>query len=75
MKKPKPTHGGARKGAGRKPKGRASRVNLTVSLPPSVKWLIQVLAENEGVSASEIVRRRFAGNKRGPASAPQNSGS
>jgi hypothetical protein len=69
------THGGARKGAGRKPKGRASRVNLTVSLPPSVKWLIQVLAENEGVSASEIVRRKFAGNKRSPASAPQNSGS
>jgi hypothetical protein len=55
---PKPTHGGARKGAGR-PQGR-SGVNLTVTLPPETKARIQTLAEKAGVSASEIVRRKFA---------------
>jgi len=60
MKKPKPTHGGARKGAGRPASGKAG-VNLTVRLPPATKARIKALAAKAGVSASEIVRRKFAG--------------
>jgi hypothetical protein len=55
---PKLTHGGARKGAGR-PQGRTG-VNLTVTLPPETKARIQAIAKEAGVSASEIVRRKFA---------------
>ena len=58
MKKPKPTHGGARNGAGRPASGNAG-VNLTVRLPPATKARIKALAASAGVSASEIVRRRF----------------
>jgi hypothetical protein len=58
---PKPTHGGARKGAGRKPT--RTNVNLTVSIPPETKAQILGLAKWQGVSASEIVRRKFAGSK------------
>jgi len=57
---PKPTHGGPRKGAGR-PKAADPRVNLTVSLPRDCKARIQDAAKTAGVSASEIVARRFAG--------------
>jgi hypothetical protein len=55
--KPK-THGGARKGAGR-PATRTA-VNLTVSIPPETKSRIKWMAASAGVSASEIVRRKFA---------------
>jgi hypothetical protein len=57
--KPKNTHGGNRKGAGRKPSGKAG-VNLTVRLPVETKARIQGLAKDAGVSAGEIVRRKFA---------------
>jgi len=54
----KPTHGGPRKGAGR-PKAAIPKVNLTVSIPPTCKARIQQAAKAAGVSASEIVARRF----------------
>jgi len=53
------THGGAGRGQGRKPSGKAF-VPLTVSLPPETKARIQAMAVEAGVSASEIVRRKFA---------------
>jgi hypothetical protein len=35
---------------------------LTVSIPPATKARIKALAVKAGVSASEIVRRKFEGN-------------
>ena len=58
MTQPKPTHGGARNGAGRRASGKVSE-NLTVRLPVATKARIKALAAKAGVSASEIVRRRF----------------
>jgi len=58
MTKPKNTHGGAGRGQGRKPTGKAG-VNLTVRLPVETKARIQGLAKDAGVSAGEIVRRKF----------------
>ena len=52
------THGGIRPGAGRPASGKAG-VNLTVRLPVATKARIKALAAKAGVSASEIVRRRF----------------
>ena len=54
-----PQRGGSRPGAGR-PKAAVRKVNLTVSLPPATKARIQQAAKAAGVSASEIVARKFA---------------
>jgi hypothetical protein len=46
------THGGRREGAGRKPKDKARKERVTVTLPPDqIEWLRQ-----QG-NASETVRR------------------
>jgi hypothetical protein len=66
---PPKTQGGARKGAGSPASGNAG-VNMTVRLPPATKARIKALAAKAGVSASEIVRRRFAGNARDLAPPP-----
>jgi hypothetical protein len=47
-------HGGARKGAGRKP-AEVKKVNLTVSISPEAKARIEAKASAKDVSASAIV--------------------
>lgn len=50
----KPTRGGARKGAGRKPTGRKG-VSLTVNISPESKANIEAKAASKGLSASALV--------------------
>jgi predicted DNA-binding ribbon-helix-helix protein len=56
MKK-KPTRGGARKGAGRKPRGAETRVRRSITLEPTAWAKLDADALRKGVSASELVNR------------------
>tara|TARA_R110000868_G_scaffold59271_3_gene181970 strand:- start:10023 stop:10316 length:294 start_codon:yes stop_codon:yes gene_type:complete len=51
------THGGHRKGAGRKPTGKARRIIRSVNLDGEVWQRIDAKAKHKGISASELINR------------------
>ena len=53
----KPTQGGKRAGAGRKPTGTETRVRRSITLEPSAWARLDEEASGKGVSASELVNR------------------
>ncbi len=57
MEETKKTWGGARKGAGRKAKDGATKLQLTCKVAPDVIAGIRQLADKEGVSAGKIVEK------------------
>ena len=52
--KPKPTHGGLRPGAGKKPGPRGTKTPLTVKLSPVVHEFFETLTETRGTFLERI---------------------